>query len=273
MDTTIEKIMHFLQGEMQTPNLYGWFHILSLAIVIITCLLIFTFRKRISQRVVNNIVLITGIVVIIFEVYKQLIFSFNYVGGGASTWSYQWYAFPFQFCSTPMYLMLLAGIIRKGRVHDNLLCYLATFAVFAGLCVMLYPGDVFMKYIGINIQTMVCHGSMIIIGCLIFATKSIEINLKSILKAFEVFVIVCAIALGANIIWHYCGTTETFNMFYISPYYDCTLPLLSMIYPKVHYAIFLAIYLVGFTLAATVIMLIAMLCNHLTSKIAKKNAN
>lgn len=273
MDTTIEKIMHFLKGEMTTPNLYGWFHILSIAIVVITCLLIFTFRRRISQKAVNNTILITGIVVIVFEIYKQLIFSFHYVGGGNSYWQFQWYAFPFQFCSTPMYLMLLAGIIRKGRVHNNLLCYLATFSVFAGLCVMIYPGDVFMSYIGINIQTMICHGSMIVIGCLIFATKSIEINLKSILKALEVFAIVCTIALGADIIWHYCGNSETFNMFFISPYYDCTLPLLNMIYPKVHYALFLLIYIIGFTLAATMIMLIAMLFNYITGQIAKKNAN
>lgn len=162
--------------------------------------------------------------------------------------------------------MILAGIIRKGRVHDNLLCYLATFAMFAGLCVMLYPGDVFVEFIGINIQTMVCHGSMIVISCLIFATKSIEINLKSILKALEVFVIVCAIALVANIIWHYCGNTETFNMFFISPYYNCTLPLLSMIYPKVPYVLFLIIYIVGFTLAATIVMLVAMMFNKISTK-------
>ena len=53
------------------------------------------------------------------------------------------------------------------------------------------------------------------------------------------------------------GIDETFNMFYISPYFDCTLPILSMIYPKVNYLIFVALYILGFTFIAFLIFIIA----------------
>jgi hypothetical protein len=36
-------------------------------------------------------------------------------------------------------------------------------------------------------------------------------------------------------------------MFYISPHYACTLPVLSIIYDKAPYAVFLITYLLGFS--------------------------
>ena len=267
----MENFMHFLQGRMTTPGLFGWFHILSLVIMVALCVVIYIFRKKISPKAVNLIVLCTGIAIILLEVYKQLIFSFNYNGGnGNSYWDFEWYAFPFQFCSTPMYIMLLAGILRKGKIHDTLYCYLATFALFAGLVVMIYPGDVFISYIGINIQTMICHGGMFVIGFLILATRSIKFDLRSLLKATIVFVIMLIIALLMNIIWHYCSkSSETFNMFYISPYFPCTLPLMNIVYANTPYTVFLLIYIIGFMLAAGFMLAVAILLDKLEKKIQK----
>ena len=39
---------------------------------------------------------------------------------------------------------------------------------------------------------------------------------------------------------------STFNMFFISPYFPCTLPVLSEIYPVVPYPVFLLLYVLGF---------------------------
>ena len=191
-------------------------------------------------------------------------------GGGNSAWSFQWYAFPFQFCSTPMYLMLIAGILRRGKVYDCIINYLATFALFAGLCVMIYPGDVFTFYIGINIQTMFWHSSMFVIGFMLLATRSVEFKFKTILKASYVFLIMLALALCMNILWHFYGTDATFNMFYISPYLPCTLPLLNIVYANTPYIIFLIIYIIGFILAASVMLGFAILFDKLTKKVQQR---
>ena len=169
-----------------------------------------------------------------------------------------------------MYLMVIAGILRKGKVYDCIKSYLATFALFAGLCVMVYPGDVFTRQIGINIQTMFWHSSMFTIGFLLLATRSVKFNFKIIIKATYVFLIMLAIALIMNIIWHYCGTDATFNMFYISPYLPCTLPLLSIIYASTPYIVFLIIYVVGFALAASVMLGFAILFDKLEKAIRKR---
>ncbi|MBE7075983.1 MAG: hypothetical protein E7375_02835 [Clostridiales bacterium] len=258
--TGFDKFMLFLQGEMTTPTLFSWFHIMCLCILIASCVTVFLLRKRISQKAVNNIVLIIGIMCIVFEIYKQLVFSYNYEEGVGATWDFQWYAFPYQFCSTPMYLMVLAGILRKGKVYNAIMAYLATFSMFAGLCVMLYPGNVFISMIGINIQTMFCHGTMFFVAFLLLATRVVPVKFETVFKGLIVFVIVLTIALLLNVIWHYCGNEEDFNMFYISPFVPCDeLPILNIINEKAPYIVYLLCYILGFTLAAFLLMCFAKL--------------
>ena len=147
----MNEFLHWLQTRMPMPTWFGWFHIMWIIFTIAACTLIFIFRKRISKKGINITLLCLGIVCIVLEIYKQVVYAFNYNdGGNTCTWDYEWYSFPFQFCSTPMYLMVLAAILRKGKVYDSLLAYLATYALFAGLVVMIYTGDVFSKIIGIN---------------------------------------------------------------------------------------------------------------------------
>ena len=112
----MEEFLHWFQGKMVTPTWFGWFHILWLCLMVAECVTIYIFRKKMSKKTINLIILCTGIALIIFEIYKQIVMSFRYNGGnGNSTWIYQWYSFPFQFCSTPMYLMVLAGVYAKER--------------------------------------------------------------------------------------------------------------------------------------------------------------
>ncbi len=264
-----EGFIRFFQTEMPEPALYGWFHLLWFGIMIGACVLVYVFRKRISPKAVANILLVMGITVIVLEIIKQLIYSFEFDADGNLVFDFQTYAFPFQFCSTPMYLMLLAGILRKGRVYDALLSYLATFALIGGLLVMIYPGDVYISTIFINIQTMILHAGMVVIAFLLFVTRSVQFNYKTLLKAGIVFVCMLLIALTMNIIAHFIVPDETFNMFFIGPYYPCTLPILSMIYPLVPWVLFFVLYVVGFSLAAGIVLSVAILCDKLSQRFAK----
>ncbi len=269
----MNEFLHWLEGTMATPTWFGWYHIMWLVIMVAVCVLVYIFRNKISKKTVNIILLTTGIVLVIFEIYKQVIYSFDYHGVDQSaTWSYRWWAFPFQFCSTPMYLMILAGVLRKGKVYDCLTGYLATYALFAGLAVMVYPGGVFTSEIGINIQTMFWHSSMFMIGFLLLATRTVELKFKTVLKATIVFAIMVTLALVMDILWHFYGTEGTFNMFYISPYYPCTLPLLEIIYANTPYVVFLLIYIIGFMLVASFMMGFAKTFNLLEKHIAKRKA-
>jgi hypothetical protein len=160
----------------------------------------------------------------------------------------------------PMYVGLLAGIFRKGKIHEALCAFLATYSIFAGVCVMAYPVTVFVDTIGINIQTMVCHGSMITIGAYLLYTGYVKMEHKTILKALPVFAVAVLIAMTLNEIVYYTGLlkTDEFNMFFISPHCAPSLPVYSLVQEIVPYPWCLIIYIAAFTLAAYLMLLISM---------------
>lgn len=258
----IQSILRILDTQWTQPEPYGAFHIASLAVtVLVTVLLCFLWKKG-KIKNVRKVVLITAIIVGVLEIYKQINFSFGYTDG--ITFDYQWYAFPWQFCSTSLYIGLLAGI-AKGKSHDNFCAYLATYALFAGTAVMLYPNTVFTSTLGICIQTMVCHGSMIVIAVFLYYTGYVKAEMKTLWKAIPVFVAALGIAVTLNEVAHLTGLLEreTFNMFFVSPYCEPSLPVYSLVQNALMkyswgFPVCLALYIFGFTAAALVMLLIPM---------------
>lgn len=261
----IAKVLTLLDTAMSRPQLYGWFHILWLVITIgSTVVLCRRFGKN-KDKYAPTIVLAVAVAVTLLEVYKQINYTFTVSDTGAVSGDFQWYAFPFQFCSMPMYVGLLTGLFRKGKVHDALYAFLATYSVFAGVCVMLYPQDVFIETIGINIQTMICHGSMIAVGVYLLYSGYVKIEHRTVFKAMPVFAVAVALAAVMNEVAHLTGLlqTETFNMFFISPHCEPSLPVYSLVQQVVPFPWCLLIYIAVFTLAAYIILLLAMLIRNL----------
>lgn len=243
-------ILLILDLRAAIPEAYGPYHIFCL---LITAILTFVAARRgryHSEKQIRKVLFMTAILVISLEIYKQFNFTF---GDGSSAPSYQWYAFPFQFCSTPMYIYLLAALTKKGKLHDSFCAYLATYSVFAGICVMLYPNDVFCDTVGINIQTMVWHGSMVVIGGYLLGSGYVKLSNRTVLKAIPVFACAVAIAAVMNEIAHAAGISP-FNMFFISPYEESTLPVYSLIHNAVPFPLNLMIYVLGFTVAAFLVL-------------------
>lgn len=254
----LQNILRIIDRQMRTPQLFGWFHIASLALTVLVTVGLCFHHKHDSPKRVRLVILFTAILVTLAEVYKQINYSFSYTNG--ITFDYQWYAFPFQFCSTPMYVGLLAGVLPKGKLQDALYAYLATFAVFSGVCVMIYPGDVFVGTLGINIQTVICHGSMICIGVYLFHTGTVKLKHRTIMMAMAVFACTVSMAVLFNEIAYWSGLLEreTFNMFFISRHCEPSLPVYSLVQAVVPYPWCLLIYIHGFTLASYLILLMAM---------------
>ncbi|MBP5313522.1 MAG: YwaF family protein [Eggerthellaceae bacterium] len=304
--TLFEQMLNALQATMETPGNYGWFHLMSVAIMI--CVTVFMvmlinkadakaaagiapgglFAKQWLAKTASKNIPVTGneftyrrfiaicwIIIVLFEIYKQLVFSLH-VDGDAASWSYQWYAFPYQLCSTPLYVMPFIAFLKPGKIRNALMVFLASFALFGGLAVYVFPNDVYTNMIGINIQTMVHHGIQIITGIVTIAHLYKYLNFKTYLPAVLVFIPILLLALGLDVIGHYY-IPGTFNMFYISPWYPCTLPVLSIIYAAVPYPVFLCTYVFGFMVVAGFVCwlfwLLLKLCYTIKEKIADKKAS
>lgn len=252
MQSIIHHILEFLNTSMREPQPYasfskGWFHYLSLALFVILTIILIRSMRKMNKQQVNRLLIGFSMVLLIFEVYKQIIFT--YQAGG----SYQWYAFPFQFCSTPMYIALIAGLAKREQVRESLIAFLGTFGLFAGLAVMLYPETVFITTVGINIQTMVHHGGMAALGIALLSTE-IKHSWSSIWKAVTVFSVLVSIAIVMNTIFNTWIEAGTFNMFFINPRFDNGIPVLSIFQPLVSPLVFDIIYIVGFSMVASLMM-------------------
>lgn len=265
------NLIEILDARMTEPVSFGWFHILFIALMVILTVFLCKKFKNPDKKTVKTVLLVFSLVSIVFEIYKQFNYTFSYDGNTITT-DYQWYAFPFQFCSTPMYIALLAVIIKNEKIHTALCAYLATFSTFAGICVFAYPEQVFITTIGINIQTMVCHGSMISVGIWLLCSGYIKLKHKTIIPASIVFAIMVALACIMNEIANFTGllNRESFNMFYVSPHCEPSLPVYSLVQAVVPFPVSLIIYIAAFTIAAYLILLVAMAFSRTSEKINTK---
>lgn len=258
----METLLRILDWPMKRPELYGWYHLLwwalSFAVAWFLCRLYK--HSKCPDQFCCRAIYYVAFVVAVFEVLHQINYNLVCDEDGLRL-QMQWYAFPFQFCSTPMYVGLLTAIFKKGRIHDSLCAYLATYAFFAGLCVMIYPGDVYTETLLTNVQTMMCHSSMLTVGIFLFYTGKVPLEHKTILRAMPVFGMCLAIAMLLNEIVYRFGLLaagHTFNMFFISPYCEPSLPVYSSVQAVVPYPWCLVVYVVVFSVAAYLVLLSSM---------------
>lgn len=150
--------------------------------------------------------------------------------------------------------------LKEGKVKSSIYTFLATYSLFGGIAVMLYPSTVFIDTLGISIQTMVHHGLMVVVGLTLLSSGHVKLARKEIYKAACVFFILGATAFILNIIFH--NVDGTFNMFFIGPYHDTSLPVFTLVEAKLGYIAFLISYFFGFTLAAYLVLLTAVAINN-----------
>jgi len=248
-----ETIIYSLQKEMETPTPFGWFHLLWIFLTVIIIIILYKLKNKYNEKQLKIVLGIYGIIALILEILKQIIWSFNYENN-IITWDYQWYAAPFQLCTTPIYVSIICLFLKDNKIKKELLSYVAYITILGGFITILIPESCFVKTIEINIHTMWLHcGSFVIsIYLLMNEIKPIKQNLKYSIFVFLIFIFIAQI-LNIGIYNMNVLNGETFNMFYISPYFESTLPVFEIIYQNVPYIIFLLIYILVISLGAVLI--------------------
>lgn len=249
--------MRFMEALLQNtprfsarPKAFGAFHLTSLAIilglfVLMICLWRYLPRGRVALR---RALFVFGGLLLLLEVGKQILYSYQPAVG----WDYNWDRFPFQFCSTPIYIALLAACLPDGDRHPRLcsfrhalLCFLGTYSPVAGCAVLFWPSsDVFHEIVFLSVHTMVWHGAMLLFGLYLWLTEAIVPAPKTALAAALVYLPTPFVALGLNELEHALGFAgdDGFNMFYISRFGNCTIPVLHEIQKTAPYPVFFLSY-------------------------------
>ena len=273
--SAFEKFIHLFEATCEKPAIFGIYHIVCLLATLLLCAFLVWKFKDASIRSTRYLVLGFWVVMVTLEILKQLVATFDTVRYGFPVWEFQWNSFPFQFCSTPLYIMPLIVFLPDGWWRRSIIAFFACFSLFAGLTVMIYPGDVFASTAFINIQTMIHHGSMVALGVLMVARNRNHMNKRYFGGSMTIFYSFAVIALILNELVYklvlFDDPGSAFNMFFISRYYPCTLPLLSNVYNAVPYGWYLVIYFVGFTFASALIYTIEKSIITLSKKIKAKH--
>lgn len=251
-----EKLIYIISSTMEKPSDYGWFHLFFIILFTIITFVICFFYKDASHKTFKIISIICLCIMIFLETYKQIVLSCSFINNNI-VWNYNWYNFPFQLCSSPLYILPFVIFIKKQHIKEIFISFLATFSLFGGLVVFIYPNDVFISIIGVNIQTMIHHGLQITLGIFYLVYYRNKLNITWWKKSIIVFINLVLIAILLNISMYYIlqkyQINDVFNMYFISPFFSCTLPILSTLYNNLPYILFILLYIFGFVVSSFLI--------------------
>ena len=184
------------------------------------------------------------------EVVKQLMLTFAINGG-----KYCWWYFPWQLCSIPMYVCLIAA--AAGRI-DACLSYLATFGLMGGVAAFFDTGGFVLDNPLLTVHSYVWH--FVIVGVGLYA--AVKRKSFRFLPPLLIYLGAAAVAEIINVAAFDAGC-RPINMFYISPRYLFPLIILKELVPVIGNAATIAVYIL-------VCIAAAFLLNALEKVIRKK---
>ena len=236
----MEDFIYFLQGRMEEPEVISWFHFIALIPIIALAILIPLFFRNSEEKIYKRILFIFWVVLIVLEIFKELVKSFHY--GDPSYWEYSVRDFPFSICSMPYYFIPIILFVNKEKhpkIVDAATGYLCLITLAAGIVVCIYPKMATSTLIYINVQTFIHHGSQVVLGIFIFVWNRKNITIKTFYRSLIAFLITAVIAIIINVAFY----PRFINMFFINPTRITNLPVGDIIQEKAGYPVYLITFL------------------------------
>ena len=236
----MENFIYFLQGTMEEPEVISWFHFVALIPIIALTILIPLLFRNTEEKIYKRILFIFWVILIVLEIFKQLIKSFHY--GDPSYWEYSIRDFPFSICSMVYYLVPIILFVNKEKhpkIVDAATGYLCFISLVAGIVVCIYTKMVTSTFIFINIQTFIHHGSQVILGVFIYIWNRKNITIKTVYRSLIAFAITAVIAIIINLAFY----PHFINMFFINPTRITNLPIGNIVQEKAGYPVYLIAFL------------------------------
>lgn len=212
--TMIDALENFLQWTswpMKTPEIWGVFHMTFLAVGLMLTVAVCYLLKDIDDKKHDKVILAIGIFLAVIEIYKQLYYYF--VVGQRS---YQYWVFPFQLCSIPIYLCLIIPFVKKEKLKQAMYDFLVYFNFLGGLAAFVEPSGIVHDRITLTLHSYTWHMMLIFIGAFLVVTKKVKADKKSLFNSFKVFLVLAVVAFAINcLLWQ--PSNGSINMFFVGP--------------------------------------------------------
>ena len=216
---------------------------------------------------------VCGIIMLISEVWKQLILTFV-LGGG----SYNWWYFPFQLCSIPMYVLLAYPWLRRKNARLTLLAFLMCYCLLGGIAVFADTSGLHYPLPALTVHSYLWHIVLILLGItagityirrlhfdrkrtLFSRALSAAFPLRPFIYCTCLYLACCLIAELLNLSLDKFGTI---NMFYINPDYRMQQVVFRDLLPIIGNTGTILLYIASTILGAFLLYLFWKLVWHLT---------
>lgn len=152
-----------------------------------------------------------GFLMLLSEIWKQCTLTFV-IGRG----TYNWWYFPFQLCSVPMYVCLVFPFLSSERIQGILLTFLMDFGLLGGIFAFFDTTGMYYSLPSLTFHSFAWHILLIVLGFRAGLTGRADYSWKGFAGSAALFLACCLLATGFNLAFHPFGRI---NMFYISPHY------------------------------------------------------
>lgn len=179
--------------------------------------LFFPSLRSLTEAALDHILFVCGILLAFAELYKQL-FLFYIINNK----TYDWWFFPFQLCSLPMYLCLILPFLPSGRPKTGLYTFMQDYNLLGGIAALIMPEGFCHIHWTLTLHGYAWHILLILMGILIFVSGCSDLTGRGFRDTIPFFVLFCLIATAVNLLAPGHGRAD---MFYISPYTPSSQPV------------------------------------------------
>jgi len=205
----MEMLLDKLATPMVPPPAYGWFHILYTLGGFALCALAAWRLRKVSDRTARAILFTIGAVLAVSEVMKQVL-CIRLSDG------YPWGDFPFQLCSVPMYMCLIAPWLKPGKVQRSMYSFMVLYNLLGGAIAFAEPSGLLLDRWFFTVHALAWHMLLVFIGLFLCMSDRGGTRKGDYAGATEVFVALCALAFGMNCFVQ-LALDGNMNMFFVGP--------------------------------------------------------
>lgn len=251
----ISRLLTLTAWSMTPPAVWSPFHLAFMLIgILLAAFAAWKLRTR-SEAFRLHLLFACGVFLAFSEVYKQLFLYYI-----ENNRHYDWWYFPFQLCSLPMYLCLLLPFVPHK--YQRIFCtFMYNYNLLGAVMVFIDPSGLMHPYWTLTLHGFIWHILLIFIGLLIAFSRMVLPTAKGFWQSTVVFAVGCVIATIINVTSHPYGNAD---MFYITPYYATTQIVYSQIAAK--FGIFAGntVYVFSIILGAWLLHLVYEILSHRT---------
>lgn len=211
MGNLLDTFFDSIAWTMTPPPAYGIFHILYTLGGFALCSFAAWKLRNISDRAAKRLLFGIGLVLCLSEVLKQLFYYY-----GINDRTYSWGDFPFQLCSIPIYLCLVAPWLKPGKVQRGMYSFMVLYNLLGGAISFTEPSGLLLDRWFLTVHALMWHMMLVFIGLFLCFSKRGGCRKTDYAGATWTFLALCGVAFGLNCFVQF-GLGKSMNMFFVGP--------------------------------------------------------